>query len=118
MFSFIFVFREIGLMIDPSYLSLYLIRHQIDTGAYIKDLGSSESELWECWFLKIGRKSKGLRQDNIKASYSSDLIIRPAPNLRAIWISRKALRQQPQVVTSLAQEESQSPQTLPFHMFN
>lgn len=101
MFSFISMFREIDLMIDPSYLSLCLIRHQIGRGAYIKDLGSSETEIWECWFLKIGRKSR-LRQGNIKASYSSDLIIRPAPNLRAIWISRKALTQQPQVLISLA----------------
>lgn len=68
MFSFISMFIEIGLMIDANYLLLYLIRSQIDTGAYIKDLGSSESDLWECWFLKIGRKSRRSRQGNIKAS--------------------------------------------------
>lgn len=62
------MFVEIGLKIAPSYLSLYLIKSQIDTGAYIKDLGSSKSDLWECWFLKIGRKSRRLRQGNIKAS--------------------------------------------------
>lgn len=68
MFSFISMFIEIGLMIDANYLLLYLIRSQIDTGAYIKDLGSSESDLWECWFLKIGRKSRRSHQGNIKAS--------------------------------------------------
>lgn len=68
MFSFISMFIEVGLMIDANYLLLYLIRSQIDTGAYIKDLGSSESDLWECWFLKIGRKSRRSRQGNIKAS--------------------------------------------------
>jgi hypothetical protein len=59
---------------------------------------------------------KNVKDYSGQPSQSSDLITSTTPNQRARCTSEQVLRKQPQVLNFLAQEKSQSPQTLSFHM--
>lgn len=87
------MFIEIGLMIELNYSSPVLNWRQTDTDAQVKGLGNSQSDLGESRFFKhTQKKVKKSCQGHIKASQSSDLISKPAPNLKARWGSRRVLR--------------------------
>lgn len=80
-------------------------------------------QLWE-WLARvlvskdIEKKSKRW-QGNIKASYSSDLITRPAPNLRAKWKGiKEGIKKTASGIHFPGSRRVTKPQTLSFHMFS